>query len=204
MAQPYDPLDYDKLAASVVGELLRTPLSPLPLAEHFKGPGVYAVYYGGDFKPYAPLTCDASDVPIYVGCAMPSGARKGGTSKGDASSGSALYSRLNQHANSIEQAKNLRLAHFRCRYLVVLRVWIRLAERFLIDQYRPIWNVCIDGFGNHDPGKGRRLGARPAWDIMHPGRPWAKELDKRESASEVLARLRRFLAETRMPNEQQG
>ena len=25
-------------------------------------------------------------------------------------------------------------------------VWITLAERFLIDNYEPVWNVCLEGF----------------------------------------------------------
>lgn len=28
-----------------------------------------------------------------------------------------------------------------------------LAESMLIEQLKPVWNVCLDGFGNHDPVK---------------------------------------------------
>jgi len=32
---------------------------------------------------------------------------------------------------------------------------ISTVEAALIRYYKPIWNTQIDGFGNHDPGKGR-------------------------------------------------
>ena len=43
-------------------------------------------------------------------------------------------------------------------------------------QYKPIWNSCIDGFGNHDPGSGRYSQAKSDWDVLHPGRSWANKL----------------------------
>lgn len=89
--------------------------------------------------------------------------------------------------------KNLELNHFTCRYLVVVPVWITLAERFLVEHYKPVWNVVIDGFGNHDPGAGRRAMKRPRWDILHPGRPWAAKLTAEESFEQVLQRLQDFL-----------
>jgi len=30
-----------------------------------------------------------------------------------------------------------------------------------------VWNVVIDGFGNHDPGAGRYNGERTRWDTLH-------------------------------------
>jgi hypothetical protein len=65
------------------------------------------------------------------------------------------------------------LADFYCRYLVVDDIWIPLGESLIIQHFRPLWNVVVEGFGNHDPGKGRHAGKRPSWDILHPGRPWA-------------------------------
>jgi len=189
--KPYDPLEYDNLARSVVDALLNEAENPLPPAEPFEGSGVYAIYYQGDFTGYAPLVESERLPPIYVGKAVPSGARKGGT---QAASGRALYQRLKQHSRSIQQAENLQLAQFTCRYLVVMPVWIGLAERFLIGHHQPIWNVAIDGFGNHDPGAGRRAMRRPLWDILHPGRPWAAKLTAELSYEEVLARLEAHLA----------
>lgn len=46
-------------------------------------------------------------------------------------------------------------------------------EAALIKLNRPLWNSSLDGFGNHDPGKGRYEQARSDWDVIHPGRPWA-------------------------------
>jgi hypothetical protein len=50
---------------------------------------------------------------------------------------------------------------------------ITTVEAALIKITRPLWNVAVDGFGNHDPGKGRYEQARSDWDVIHPGRPWA-------------------------------
>ncbi|HEX40441.1 MAG TPA: Eco29kI family restriction endonuclease, partial [Phycisphaerales bacterium] len=45
-----------------------------------------------------------------------------------------------------------------------------------IEMFAPLWNRCIDGFGNHAPGGGREKQQRPAWDVLHPGRSWAEKL----------------------------
>ncbi len=145
--QPYDPLHYENLAKSVVQALLGGPDVALP-PEPFEGAGVYAIYYHGDFDGYRSLV-EASEVsPIYVGKAVPAGARKGGRSPSPGRR--ELHHRLKEHSESIDQADNLRLEHFTCRYLVVVPVWITLAERFLVDHYQPVWNVAVDGFGNVD------------------------------------------------------
>lgn len=187
--KPYDPLDYENLAHSVVHGLLEGPAHTLPPENSFEGPGVYAIYYHGGFEGYSRPVASKLDSPIYVGKAVPSGARKGG---GQELSGRELHQRLKQHGRSIEQAQNLELRDFTCRYLVVVPVWITLAERFLVERFQPIWNVAIDGFGNHDPGAGRRAMKRPLWDILHPGRSWAAGLTPKESVKEVLDKLNAF------------
>jgi hypothetical protein len=48
-------------------------------------------------------------------------------------------------------------------------------EAELIRRYAPLWNSTIDGFGNHDPGAGRREQAKSEWDVLHPGRPWVEK-----------------------------
>jgi hypothetical protein len=186
----YDPLDYENLAKSVVQALLAGPPGPLPPPEPFEGSGVYAIYYHGDFAPYARVVRARHKPPIYVGKAVPTGARKGGRRS---LKGKELYQRLREHSESIGQAQNLNLRDFTCRYLVVVPVWITLAERFLVKHHQPVRNVAIDGFGNHDPGAGRRAMKRPRWDILHPGRPWADGLTAQESSEQVLERLRVFL-----------
>ena len=90
-----------------------------------------------------------------------------------------LYARLSDHANSINQADNLDIEDFRCRFIILEDAaadMIGTVEASLIRQYTPIWNSCIDGFGNHDPGSGRYDQAKSDWDILHPGRSWADRL----------------------------
>ncbi|MFH0777990.1 MAG: Eco29kI family restriction endonuclease [Candidatus Eisenbacteria bacterium] len=188
--QPYDPLDYGNLARSVVRALLAGPEVTLPPSEPFEGAGAYAIYYRGDFAAYSPIARGKSAPPIYVGKAVPIGARKGSR---EAPGGRELFQRLSQHSNTVQQAKNLEPEDFTCRFLVVVPVWITLAERFLVEHYKPIWNVVVEGFGNHDPGAGRRAMKRPCWDILHPGRPWASRLRSDESSDQVLQRITDFL-----------
>jgi hypothetical protein len=198
---PYNPLDKTSIGDNIVRELLTRPCLPLPspkstlrrlLAqeESFAGAGIYAIYYGGDFPAYAEIAANANGLcekPIYVGKADPKGGRKGALEL-DAASGNSLYSRLKDHASSIEQAQNLELAHFRCRYLVVDDIWINLGERRAIQAFLPLWNTLIDGFGNHDPGNRRKDQYRSDWDVVHPGRTWATKLGQnRKTADQILA-----------------
>jgi hypothetical protein len=103
--------------------------------------------------------------------------------------------RLAEHAESIEQAQNLEIPSFYGRYLSVDDIWIPLGESLLINHLRPIWNLVIDGFGNHDPGGGRRNQMKSSWDVLHPGRPWAeKQRDNSKSAKVILHNLAEFIA----------
>lgn len=135
---PYNPLDKKPLAKSTANALLGREIESLPPSEGFEGAGIYAIYYLGEFPAYALIT-EANresrfEAPIYVGKADPKGGRRGGGGL-DTLAGKDLYSRLTKHGRSIEQATNLDLADFRCRYLVVDEVWIRMAERMLISWY---------------------------------------------------------------------
>jgi hypothetical protein len=196
---PYNPLDKKNLGVSVKDALLERNVEPLPPPELFVGAGIYAIYYLGEFPAYAPIAArnrDSMTVPIYVGKAVPSGARKGGFGL-DVAPGQVLYKRLCEHAASIEQVENLRLEDFRCRYLAVDDIWIPLGENLLIETFNPLWNRKIDGFGNHDPGKGRYQGGRPAWDVLHPGRSWAERCrPSAETAEQLVAAIQAFLAPT--------
>lgn len=193
-AKPYDPLEYGNLTVNLVRELMgRSPVR-LPLSRRFRGPGVYALFYDGDYEPYAALRSPEAVRPIYVGKAAPPGARKGGKRPDEAAR--ALFARIRQHSNSLEAAENLDVGDFTCRYLVVVPLWITMAERFLIEHYQPCWNVCIEGFGIHDPGKGRRQGLRSWWDTLHPGRELAAQLQPR-SEIEARERLRDFTDQDR-------
>lgn len=196
---PFNPLDKKNLGISVADALLARPRSPLPPGDKFIGAGVYAIYYEGTFAPYKVLGArnranDGKDVPIYVGKAVPAGARKGGFGL-DVNPGAVLYNRLEEHSESIKATQNLKLSDFFCRYLAVDDIWIPLGENLLIEMFSPIWNRVIDGFGNHDPGKGRHQGKIPAWDVIHPGRQWAKNLQAGKSLQSVEESLKKFLTE---------
>jgi hypothetical protein len=144
----------------------------LPPEKLFDGAGIYAIYYFGDFRPYSLIAAKNKTSnplqPIYVGKAVPPGARKGGFGLG-AAPGSALFRRLGEHARSISETRNLRVEHFSCRFLVSDDIWIPLGESLLIEQFRPLWNILIEGFGIHTPGKNRPQ-QTSKWDTLHPGR----------------------------------
>lgn len=198
MSGPYNPLDKLNLGRSVAEALLLKEVSPLAQIGEIIGAGVYAIYYTGGFKPYAPVTEKNSDgkfeQPIYVGKAVPKGARKGGLAF-DASKGRALRDRLRQHAGSIEEAKNLDVGDFHFRSLVVDDIWIPLGENMMIEQFKPIWNLVIDGFGNKDPGKRRATQYRSPWDVLHPGRQFAEKLATGDTTAKMLvARLKEYFA----------
>jgi hypothetical protein len=183
--RPYDPLDYENLARHIVQTLMENEPAPLPPDERFPGSGVYAVYYSGALDWYAPIR--GVDIPIYVGKAVPGGRRKGDPAAQPAAP--ALHQRLTEHRRSIDQAQNLMAADFSCRYLLLVPVWITLAERFLIETFQPIWNTVVDGFGNHPQGRYRSTGRRSRWDVLHPGRPWADSRHAQETVEEIAAQV---------------
>lgn len=185
----YNPLDKTNLGASVAQAMLATAMFPLEELESFQGAGIYAIYYHGNYAPYKSIrsTKGALEVPIYVGKAVPAGARKGDVGLSQ-NAGTVLFKRLKEHADSIRAASNLKLSDFSCRYLVVDDIWIPLGEALLITTFSPLWNKLIDGFGNHDPGSGRHAGLRPRWDTLHPGRKWALKLKDRSETLEQIER----------------
>jgi hypothetical protein len=61
-------------------------------------------------------------------------------------------------------------------------------EAGLIRKFGPLWNTVIDGFGNHTPGEGRFNQARSGWDVLHPGRAWAKKCVGRAPDYDVLVK----------------
>ncbi|MGE4130250.1 MAG: Eco29kI family restriction endonuclease [Bdellovibrionales bacterium] len=200
--QPYNPLDKHNLGKSIAESMLASDVQPLP-PSNFEGAGIYAIYYVGDFTPYKALKeknlKENYSAPIYVGKAVPAGARRGGLGL-DAKPGKVLFNRLADHAASIEQAKNLKLRDFKCRYLTVDDIWIPLGESLLIEMFHPLWNHKIDGFGNHDPGAGRHKGKRSAWDVIHPGRSWADRLQPNPKSQEAwLKEVKEFIAKGRRP-----
>jgi hypothetical protein len=175
----FNPLEKRNLGESVARALLEKRVVTLANLQLFSGAGIYAIYYSGKFKPYASIAernrKNSYSQPIYVGKAVPAGARKGGFGLG-INPGNVLFNRLKEHAESISAATNLEKGDFACRYLVTDDIWIPLGEALLIEKFSPLWNRLIDGFGNHDPGSGRYEQQRSSWDTLHPGRPWAAKL----------------------------
>ena len=188
------PSTFDPSDPRVVGNLIAHTLleqSRVPLAEltNFHGSGVYALYYHGSFGAYAPLR--RTEHPIYVGMAEPQNESANTVFE----QGQRLYRRLGDHSRSIRQATNISPDDFDCRYLVVKSHWQSTAEQYLIERFRPIWNmesnVCY-GFGKHGDSSKTRANSRSPWDTIHPGRPWAGTGDTKPndlSEAEILANI---------------
>ncbi len=157
----------------------QTPVHALLSISRFVGSGVYALYYVGDSDLYTRLSeVNLWDCvyPIYVGKAVPPGWRTG---RVRTSTTPDVYRRLKEHKNSIIRVMNLHIDDFRCRFIILNDLESDLIVPFeaeLIRRYKPLWNMTVDGFGNHDPGSGRYNQAKSEWDVLHPGRPWAERL----------------------------
>lgn len=208
MGAEYDPLSYDVLARNLLDEFIRRPPQALSsiLTSTFDGAGVYALYYKGDLSFYAGIRSLDAQTPIYAGKASAPGARTGVTvARGVRTP--ALRSRLRAHHGSISAAESrattqgipgLRVADFQCRYLVTIPLWITLAERLLLERYKPLWNSeSLPGFGIHVPGERRARGSRSWWDTLHPGRVFADEAsdtDRQGNARTPQVAIERVLA----------
>lgn len=182
---PFNPEDHifrSPQLADLLKDAIRffngTPVYELPPPEKFIGSGIYAIYYTGQFEHYKAISGInrlAYNLPIYVGKAIPTGGRKGMGGKET----SSLFSRLREHAKSIQDAENLALEDFQCRFVIIPHdenALIPPIESAIIKEYNPLWNAWVDGFGNHDPGGGRYDQARSQWDVIHRGRKWAEKL----------------------------
>jgi Eco29kI restriction endonuclease len=198
VTEQYNPLDKVNLGKSVAEALLDKKADSLGSIEQFSGAGIYAIYYNGAFAPYgrmAKRNSRKAEWPIYIGKAIPSGGRKG-TAVFSEITGKHLWGRLKEHADSIRSVNNLDIEDFKCRYLAIDDIWIPLGETLLIAKFKPVWNLSLDGFGNHDPGSGRYDGLRPLWDVLHPGRSWAVKCKARTETSRDLAtKVAEFLEE---------
>jgi Eco29kI restriction endonuclease len=195
----FDPLTRLNLARSVERALLDQPLHPLPPSSPFGGGGVYCIYYSGNYEPYAGIVSEPPTIPVYAGrSTIHSRAIEGLFTPTDRP---LLFNRLREHARTLEQAENLQLDDFSCRSLVVDDMWTSLAEALVIEHFRPLWNMIVDGFGNRDPGGGRYAQARSSWDELHPGRSWAARLQpSRRTRTEILQAVEDHLRAFRSPD----
>lgn len=197
----FDPLekgDREKLERRILEALEACPGHPLPPPQSFPGAGIYALYYFGDFELYSPLAeMNAGGqykMPIYVGKANLKGARMG---HGSVTRQTPLYNRLREHARSIDEARNLEIEDFRCKYLVLEQTWVSLGEQILIRSFSPIWNSVVEGFGIHTPGKRRAGQQRSQWDTLHPGRKWVEKLElppNKLSEAEIRRRVYEYFS----------
>lgn len=196
--ETYNPLAKINLARSIENEILTRPATSLADTASQPGAGIYAIYYSGEYPPYASIA-DSNRTPnftqpIYVGKAIPKGGRKGRLTDLRAS-GRSLTDRLAQHASSIKEADNLSIDKFNVRQLVVDDIWISLGENMLIERFRPLWNQAIDGFGNKDPGNRRATQFKSPWDVLHPGRRFADKLAEGPLTTDfLLGRIDDFIA----------
>ncbi len=152
----------------------KSPFYQLDNLPYFEGAGVYALFIKSTAN-----TCYEGHLPamypIYVGKAVPTGARQGFSN----GAGKQLRNRLVKHLSSIKQADNLNESEFLCRFMIIEGTasdMISAIESYLIRQYSPLWNSYIDGFGINAPGAGRFNQQPSEWDTIHPGRGYAKLL----------------------------
>jgi hypothetical protein len=171
---------FQSVVADAINFFIATPVQSLPPPTQFAGVGVYSIYYTGALPIYASipnLTKPTCILPIYVGKAVTAGWRTGRSiATGQTPE---LFRRLREHARSIEQTSNLDVRDFQCRFMLLSgneADLISTVESVLIRRYIPLWNTVVDGFGNHDPGKGRYNQSPSEWDVLHPGRSWATRL----------------------------
>lgn len=169
-----------------------TPVHSLPPPESFLGTGVYAIYYTGSntlYKKYAELNRLAYGHPIYIGKAVPKGWRQARVSDDVLNQSRELFGRLREHSRSITLGDGLHVEDFKCRFVIFEDAgsdMIGTIEAALIKLNKPLWNMAVDGFGNHDPGSGRYEQARSGWDVIHPGRRWAEKCKGVHKSEQVI------------------
>lgn len=181
-----------------------TPVCAFPPKGRFVGAGVYALYYIGKTGLYGKfgqeINREEYRLPIYIGKAEPSGWRQSRSTENE-KTGGKLFDRLCQHARSVASARNLDVADFTCRLMILegpVVAMIASVEAALIAMHRPLWNSVIDGFGNHNPGKKRFSGMLTQWDALHPGRAWAKKMSGEVPDVKMLnRRVKDYLVGTR-------
>ncbi len=178
---PTDPNTAGRVVALTMVAQHRHALARIP---DFYGAGVYAIYYKGDFGPYAMLK--GKEHPIYVGKADPDNP----AAKDAMQQGTKLSARLREHANSIRKARTtLDIDDFECRFLIVQTGFQKSAEDYLINFFKPIWNsetkICF-GLGKHGDSSDTRGNKRSPWDTLHPGRAWADSTTDNQKAPELI------------------
>lgn len=173
--------DLDEIIKDTIRFFNGTPVHPISIPERFHGTGVYAIYCiakSGIYSKFYWINRTAFLIPIYGGKAVPKGWRQARQSLLVDTRSYELNNRIREHGRSIDIGEDLDRSDFFCRFIILEGKesdLIGTVEAALIRKYQPIWNTLIDGFGNHDPGKGRYEQAKSNWDVCHPGRSWAEK-----------------------------
>ncbi len=192
IAYRFDVLKEYVLGQHVIDALMARPVIPLDAVPEVEDTGVYAVYYTGDFPAYRPLAEANRDgkfaMPIYIGSAPRMIPLDDAATKLRAVF--ALSPLLREDARSIEQAENLKLDDFHCRYVIAPAYLSPLGESLLIKRTHPLWNTIITGFAQHSPHEEPGASHRSMWDTLHPGRAWAFDLPKNPlEISDIMERV---------------
>jgi hypothetical protein len=194
----FDPSNPDTIGRLVVLGLLAQDRVPLRELRPTYGSGVYAIYYVGQHPAYSEIS--GTETPIYVGKADPDEPRAATPRE----QGVRLFSRLADHRDAIREVEAysttnalpdpLQIQDFECRRLVCATNAQLVAERHLIDVFKPAWNsetkICF-GISKHGDNSETRRNKKSPWDVLHPGRDWAMSSPVRDgmTAETVTAKL---------------
>ncbi len=166
----FDPAEPTLIGNFVALALVAQERKPLAGLTKFYGSGVYAIYYTGSNKLYAPIA--GTETPIYVGKADPKGNPKTAIDQG-----TKLADRLSEHRRNIKKVNGIEIADFEYRALAVQTGYQAAAEGHLICMFQPIWNNetgILFGIGKHGDAATTRANNRSPFDTVHPGRAWAE------------------------------
>ena len=175
----FDPAEPRLIGHFVALALISQDRERLAAIEPFYGAGVYAIYYTGPEKIYAPIS--GTETPIYVGKADPPVSAKSVVQQK-----TKLFGRLNEHRRNINKVAGINLTDFECRALAVQSGYQAAAESHLINLFRPIWNnetKILFGIGKHGDKAETRTNNRSPWDIVHPGRSVGRGESSKQDSS---------------------
>jgi hypothetical protein len=209
----FDPANPDTVGRLVVLALLAQDRVPLTELRPTYGSGVYSIYYIGQHPAYAEIT--RTETPIYVGKADPD-QPMAATPRAQ---GVRLFSRLADHRSAIREVETfaaqhgltdaLRVDDFECRRMVCATNAQLVAERHLIDIFKPAWNsetkICF-GISKHGDSSEIRRNKKSPWDVLHPGRDWALTSPVREGMTPetVVAQLAHHFGSHTVYREHEG
>ncbi|MGW4694894.1 Eco29kI family restriction endonuclease [Kitasatospora cineracea] len=179
----FDPLRPENLVRSVVQRLRAGRVHELAEAASWaKKPGIYAIFYTGDNWLYAPVS--GSAIPLYVGAVQSaSGAGKAYFKQ------PTVGQRLEEHRRTLEQSRDLDPRDFKFQVLFIDDLFMGATIDELTAEFKPLWNTTIDGFGNRNPGKARRL-PRSKWHELHAGPDsWAAALESRWDREDLMEQV---------------